>query len=328
MSSLSPRRLVATAAAALSLVLVVGCGSTSDTAAGNSETRTVKTEQGDVEVPTEVDSVVVLNYALAGFLYDLDVPVTATTPEHTEGKAEPSKFWKEEAEEAGTEFLPWNTDGFDLEAILEADPDLIIAGGIGFPLKHATDAYEDLSDIAPTVVVSGKLETWQEQYSFIAKDVFDKKDVYDKAVADYQARSEEVKENITLPPGPVSFLMTTGDKTPYILIEDMGLPKVMSTIGFETAPLFEENDVEPYTAGGDSFEVSTENVGQILDSPTVFVMGFNMETFSAEDLKKEPVYSQLPAFEEDNVYDLPYWVMRGDYDEAMELLNIIEKEFS
>jgi iron complex transport system substrate-binding protein len=102
---------------------------------------------------------------------DLDVPVVATTPEVTESDGEFSQFWSEKAKAQGTEFLPWSNDGFDLEAIIEAEPDLIIAGGIGFPLKHATDAYDRLQEVAPTVVVSGDKQTWQDQFSFIASDV-------------------------------------------------------------------------------------------------------------------------------------------------------------
>src|SRR5699024_11983532 len=68
------------------------------------------------------------------------------TPEVTDAEGEYSEFWKDEAEAANTEFLPWSDDGFDLEAVVAADPDLIIAGGIGFPLKHATDSFDRLAE--------------------------------------------------------------------------------------------------------------------------------------------------------------------------------------
>ncbi|MFC3241252.1 hypothetical protein ACFOJ6_01455 [Gordonia humi] len=105
-----------------------------------------------------------LNYALAGYLYDLDVPVVATTTESTDQKGEFAPQWADAATEQGTVFLPWSADGFDMEAILEQEPDLIVAGGLGFPFKHATTAYDELSRIAPTVIVSDDLTEWQSQY--------------------------------------------------------------------------------------------------------------------------------------------------------------------
>ncbi|NEB06953.1 ferric enterobactin (enterochelin)-binding protein, partial [Streptomyces sp. SID13726] len=127
------------------------------------------TDQGDVTVPTDPQRVVVLNHALAGYLYELDVPVLATVPEVTDDPDPKfSPFWKDQAEADGTELIEWSADGFNLEAILALEPDLIVGGGWGFPLKQATDVYDGLSQIAPTVLVSGTYTTWQEQFEFLA----------------------------------------------------------------------------------------------------------------------------------------------------------------
>ncbi len=295
---------------------------------GSAETRVVQTDQGEVTVPADPQRVVVLNYALAGYLYGLDVPVVATTPEDADGEGVHSEFWAEDAEADGTEYLPWSTDGFDLEAVLGAEPDLIVAGGLGFPLVQAVDAYDRLSEIAPTVIVSGSHTTWQEQFGFLAEEVFDEGERYEELVAAHDERVEEVKAAITPPEGEVTFLVVTADQTPYVLIEDTGLPLAFERLGFETDPLFAENDVEPYTAGGDMFELSTEQVGQLVTASTVFVLGFNGDTADVASLSESPVYAALPAFEEGNAYDLPYWVLRGDYDEELALLDIVEERFS
>lgn len=56
-------------------------------------------------------------------------------------------------------------------------------------------------------------------------------------------------------------------------------------------------------------------------------MGFNGDTTDVATLEQNPVYAALPAFQGGNSYDLPYWALRGDYDEAMALLDIIEEMF-
>ncbi|WP_217254387.1 ABC transporter substrate-binding protein [Streptomyces sp. AC602_WCS936] len=327
---LAPARLLAVAlVAALALT---GCAASDSTGDGDkasaAKTRTVQTDYGEVKVPTEPKRVVVLNHALAGYLYDLDVPVTATIPEDADGKGEFSPYWAKEAKEDGTEFLPWSVDGFDLEAILKLEPDLIVGGGIGFPLFQAEKVYDDLSDIAPTVLVGKKLGDWRSQFSFLAGDVFGKKDVYDEHVATYDKRIAEVKEAITPPPGPVSFLAFTGDGTAYGLVESVGLPVEFKKVGIEPAPVFAEGGFKVYGGGGDMFELSTEKAGQTITQPSVFVMGFNADTTDVATLKKNPVYGALPAFKSNHAYDLPYWVLRGDYDESMALLDIIEEQFA
>ncbi|MGK9148080.1 ABC transporter substrate-binding protein [Plantibacter flavus] len=311
---------------------LTGCSASAGSAesTGSADaTRTVTTDYGDVVIPTDAERIVVLNYALAGYLYNLDVPVLATIPEDADAtEGEYSEFWAEDAEEDGTEFLPWSVDGFDLEAILALEPDLIIGGGIGFPLFQAEEAYDDLSDIAPTVLVGAGLGTWQDQFAFLAEDVFDRTEEYEAALDAYDDRVAEVKDVITAPAGPVSFLTFTADGTAYALVESIGLPTEFAAVGIEPAPIFAEGDFEVYGGGGDMFELSTEQVGQTITQPSVFVMGFNGETLDVALLQTNPVYAALPAFQSGNAYDLPYWALRGDYDEAMALLDVIEQQFS
>ncbi|RST10403.1 ferric enterobactin (enterochelin)-binding protein [Streptomyces sp. WAC04770] len=326
----APARLLAFAL--VTALALTGCSASSSSDDGDkgsaAGTRTVTTDYGTVKVPTAPKRVVVLNHALAGYLYDLDVPVRATIPEDAEGKGEFSPYWEKEAKEDGTTFLPWSVDGFDLEAILALKPDLIVGGGIGFPLFQAEKVYDDLSGIAPTVLVGKKLGDWRSQFSFLADDVFGKADVYKEHVAAYDKRIAEVKASITPPPGPVSYLTFTGDGTAFGLVESVGLPNELKKVGIEPAPVFADGGFKVYGQGGDMFELSTEKAGQTVTQPSVFVMGFNADTTDVATLKKNPVYSALPAFKTDHAYDLPYWVLRGDYDESMALLDIIEKKFS
>ena len=331
-SRLLPASITAVAATAL---LLVGCssGEGSDASGGGEEPATgshdVETDYGTVTVPADPQRVVVLNYALAGYLYDLDIPVTATIPEDADADhGEFSPFWEDQANEDGTEFLPWSVDGFDLEAILAAEPDLIVGGGIGFPLGQAEEVYDELSDIAPTVLVGRELTTWEDQYSFLAEDVFAKPEVFADAVDAYDVRVEEVRETITPPELPAVFLSIVGDGTAYALVESVGLPTVFAELGIDPAPIFAEGNFEVYGGGGDMFELSTEQVGQVVTQPTVFVMGFNADTTDVATLSENPVYAALPAFQNDRAYDLPYWVLRGDYDETMALLDIVEEQFS
>ena len=325
------RSLQVLAAVALCAGALAGCGNDSSADpddSGTESTHVVTTPQGKVDVPDDPERVVVLNHALAGYLYELDVPVTAITPEVADSdEREFSPFWEDQAEEAGTEFLPWTSNGYSMESILEMDPDLIIGGGLGFPYAQAVEAYDDLSKIAPTVLVDDKLGTWQEQFSFLAEDVFDDADRFAQLEKEYEDRVAEVKNAITIPPTPVAYLSFTSDNVAYGVVESTGLPQELARLGFKPAPIFERNDLPAYGGTNDMFEISPEIVDEVITAPTVFTVGFNGDTVDLDALRKDPIYAALPAFENDNVYDLPYWTLRADYHETMGLLDHIEKEF-
>lgn len=327
-------RPITAAALALMMAATAACSAgDTDPAAGAANeadaTRTVSTPKGDVEVPSDPERVVVLNYALAGYLYDLDIPVTATIPEDaSQAEGEYSELWGEAPEEDGTEFLPWSADGFDLEAILATDPDLIVAGGWGFPNFQADAAYDDLSAIAPTVVVDKSFADWRDQAEFLAVDVFDRQGAFDDMVATYDERVVEVAGGIQVPPQPTSFISVTADGTPYLMFEGTGLPVMFDELGFQSNDLVARHNLEPYQPGGDMAELSTEQLGQIVDSETLFVMGFNGETTSVTELVDNSAWRNLPAFVAGNAYDLPYWAVRHDYNEALAILDIVQAEFA
>lgn len=327
-------RTLAATAMAVSLAALTACSSGEAQTEGGADggnaaqTRTVETPKGEVEVPTDPQRVVVLNYALAGYLYQLDIPVTATIPEdasQTEGEF--SALWGEGPAEDGTTFLPWSADGFDLEAILQTDPDLIIAGGWGFPNFQADAAYQDLSAIAPTVLVDKAFTDWQKQAEFLAVDVFGQQETFDEMMATYGARLSDVAGSIEVPAQPTSFVSVTADGTPYLLFPGIGLPLMFSDLGFETDDLVTKHRLGPYQPGGDMAELSTEQLGQIVDSQSLFIMGFNADTTSVEELSGEPAWRDLPAFRGDSAFDLPYWAIRHDYDEALSLLDEVEEKF-
>lgn len=300
-----------------------------DTSTSEAADRVVVTDLGEVTVPADPQRVVVLNHALAGYLYALDVPVLATVPEVTDDPDPAfSPFWAEEAEADGTELMDWSADGYNLEAILALEPDLIVGGGWGFPLKQATDVYDGLSQIAPTVLVSGSFTTWQEQLEFLADDVFDQAATADELVAGYDERLAEVRDAITVPDGATAFLAGTSDGKTFALIEGEALPSTFEELGFEIDTVQERTGAEPYTAGGDMFEVSAEQVGSVFTAPTVFVIGFNGATTDVATLAEDPVYAGLPSFEAGQAHDLPTWTIRGDYHEAMGLLDVVEEQFS
>jgi iron complex transport system substrate-binding protein len=326
-----PVRLLAAGFAA---VVLSGCGSgpeesaaAGSTSAEAPDARVVTTDLGDVEVPTDPQRIVVLNSALTGYLLALDLPVHATLPETTARDTLP-EAWAEEATAADVVLLPWDDEGLALEAIAAEEPDLIVGGGQGFPAAQAADVYEQLTAVAPTVLVSRELTTWQQQLAFLARDLFDVPDREQALLDEYDARVEEVRAAITLPPIPVGYLVMSVDGTPFTLPEDSQLPRTLAEVGLEPAPVVAEHPELGTFGSGDSVELSREVVGQIVDAPTVFVLGFNADVTDVATLGADPLYAALPAFAGGSAHDLPYWVYRADFYRTMDTLDRIEAVFS
>lgn len=327
----SSLRLSLTLAIVLVALLGAGCGSGAAGAGGGEgtpvgEQRVVSTEKGDVSVPAAPQRIIVLNSALAGYFFALDVPLHGAIPLNTEAKEFPD-LWAAEAEAAGTVMIPWSNDGFELEALLAEKPDLIVAGGQGFPGSQAAEAYDKLSAIAPTVLVSSKLTRWQDELDFIAGDILGTPEKGEALVSTYQARVAEVRDTITPPPTPVSYLLMLPDGRPWSIPETSSLPVTLGEVGLDPAPIIADNPDFTTFGSGDSFDISKELVDQVFVYPTIMVLGFQADVTSAEELSRQKLYSGLPAFEENHAYDLPYWAHRADFLATMELLDLIEKKF-
>lgn len=167
---------------------------------------------------------------------------------------------------------------------------------------QAVESYDRLTEIAPTVIVSNALLTWQDQLGFIADDVL--------------GQTEKEQE------------LLTADGTPYSLPESSALPQTLAAVGFEPAPVIADNpDFEVYGTG-DSFELSTEQVSQVFTAPMIFAFSFVDGGADPATLAGDPVYAGLPAFQSGQVHDLPYWAYRADYIRTMDLLDNIQQQFA
>lgn len=332
-------RRIGGAAAALAAVtaLVVGCGSddsdepssgsaSASASASSGETHTVTTDQGEIAVPSDPQEIVVLSGSLAGYLFSLDAPVKATDTRvlgvtNLDGGFPPA--WSEKATAQGTEQLTAG-EALDLEEIAAADPDLIIGGGQGISAVQATEAYDQLAAIAPTVLVPRTKASWQDQLTFLA-EATNRTDQVPALIDAYEARVAEVKAAITVPEGAISVLLSTTDGKPYLVPETAVLPSLLAEVGFTLDTVYEKAGEPELFGSGDSFTVSEELLGTVADAPNlVFVPagGPELSTYL-----EKPSYASLPAFVNKTVNEFPASSYRPDYDGVMATLDLIEQTY-
>jgi iron complex transport system substrate-binding protein len=183
------RILPAFVASAAVIALLAGCASAASTDDSAATGRTVDTILGEVTVPDQIDSVVViegrrdLDIALA-----LELPVVGF-PIEEEGALELESPLAEaragaEADGATGLFL---ADEINIEAIAEAAPSLIISRS-----DDVEPIMEELSAIAPVLAIGEQdVSTWQDDLLLVG-EATGTTDKAEELIAEYDARVAEV----------------------------------------------------------------------------------------------------------------------------------------
>ena len=333
--STPPRRALLAGASALALLALAGCsGASGDTPAATSSpaasaapaTRTVTTERGAVEVPGTPQRIVVLSGGLAGYLYALDAPVVATDTRVlgvTDLRGGFPPAWSDEATAQGSTALPAGEE-LDVEAVAAAAPDLIIGGGQGITAVQAGELYDELSRIAPTVLVPTSATAWQDQLRLVA-EAAGRTDRVAALVDTYDEEVRRVRSAITVPAGSAAVLLSLPNGEPYLVPPSAALPSLLRELGFTPDDVLAKAGNPPLYGSGDSFEVSPELLGTVADAPVAFVVPLGGRT--AAELAQDPVYAALPAFRTGQVHELPAVSYRPDYDGALAALEAVEEQF-
>lgn len=296
------------------------------------QTRDVETMMGTVAVPTEPERIVVINSVLAGYLFALDLPVTAVDESYVRPTAEQySEYWADKARAQGTEVIGTIIDGVNAEQLLNLEPDLIVGGGAGRLGYNAVQAYDVLSEIAPTLLVNGELG-WQAELDFIA-EAFGKGEEAEALIARFNARAAEVRAAISLPPQPTVFVGGITDEVgvdPWAIPEIGATPRLFETVGFELDPITRRvPGLEQGSADWANFSV--ELTGEVLSAPTLIVVNDyayeESETSLIPYIEGQEILGRLPAVENGNTYILPTEFYRFDYFGALAALDWIEATF-
>ena len=297
-------RTVVAIAASAAVVLGLAACSSGDTPAeeGASDTRTVETSRGDAPIAIT------------------DTRLLGVT--NLDGGFPPQ--WAEKAEAQGTEELPAG-ETLNIEAIALAEPDLIIGGGQGFSAVLAEEAYDQLAAIAPTVLIPSSVNTWQGELEAVA-DAAGESDKVDGLLEAYEDKVAEVKESITVPGAPVAYFLSLATDEPAFIPPTAALPELLASVGFEADDVMTKANNPELYGSGDSFIISNELLTQVGDAPVMFVVPVAGRTL--EQLQQDPLYTSLPAFAENQVYELPATSYRPDYDGVMGTLDLVEETFA
>jgi iron complex transport system substrate-binding protein len=312
----------------LALVAVLtACGDSSSDNAG-AGSREVPSAKGPIQVPADPQRIVVLNGNLAGYLYDLDATVVAADPRLLGVPNKPGEFpagWAEDAKRQGTQAVP-SGENINLEFIAAQRPDLIIGGGQGYPGQQSVNAYDQLSAIAPTVLMPTETTYWQDQLRFIAETV-DKPANVDTLIANYQAKLTEAKSKINAPAGATMVMQSIKSQKPTVFVPTAALPALLAEVGFTLDTQVEAKAGNPAKEqSADFISFSPELINTVINAPVLFTIPLSGGR-SLEELRADPMYASLPSFTANTVFELPATSSRPDYRTVMTTLDLLVERF-
>ena len=181
-------------------------------------------------------------------------------------------------------------DTMDVEGILELEPDLILISNVQEKM------YEQLKDVAPTVMIELEQIDWREDMRKIGR-MFKKEDKVDAWLKEYQKVAEEKGEEIRSQYGQettyLPLLASGGQLYVFdaagiggVMFEDMGLKK--------PADLPKQDNISLPV-------ISYEGLAK-LDADYIFVVGTKEDT---ESLFDNAVFKSMRAVQEGNVVKMP-----------------------
>ncbi|TCT14881.1 iron complex transport system substrate-binding protein [Natranaerovirga pectinivora] len=272
----------------LAMIMFVGCSNNETEKNEEVKTVTVTDVRGDVQIPESPERIVDLS-GNSDILSILGYKVIGTA---NSDAYDYTKFptYLEEVLEGATILGYSMQDTMDIEAVMNLNPDLIVISTVQEKM------YDQLSKIAPTVMIQLEALNWQDDVKALAK-VFNKEDIANTWLENYNQRAEEVGIEIRQAYGEdtsyLSFLASGGSFFIFdgagfgsVLYQDMGLKKPVG--------MPEQSDI--------SLPVVTFEGLATIEADHIFLIATD------EDVKlllDSTIWNNLPAVQNGNVVTLP-----------------------
>ena len=276
------RPVLSTAALAAAALVLTACGGDPSSPTGTSEAATeettVGTAYGDVTVPAEPERVVTL--AESALDVSLAVGVTPVGTSASRGGDSAPAYLGEDAADIP---IVATVSEPNLEAVLEAQPDLILASS-----GLAQEQYDGLAAIAPTVVPEASTGGDWEAPLHTYAEALGADDELTTALDDVTARAETLADEGGLE-GRAAVLrwMATG---PVLMNSALMPGSLLQAAGATPVQAASELGSRPH-----SDPLSLENLAQV-DADRLFLAAFGADGASAlEAARTEPAFTRLTA---------------------------------
>ncbi len=328
------RRPLALIIAAAAAALLAGCsptaapdaGADSGAAAGGEWPRTITHELGETELGEAPLRIVSTSPSITGSLLAIDAPLVGSGAATVTPLTDDQGFftqWADVAKERGVEVAYPNLT-LDIDGVDALEPDLIIGSANG---GDATgDAYEQLSEIAPTVMLDYSSMTWQDLTTELGK-ITGLEDEAAERIAEYDSWVSEQAKLISLPEQPTTALVYMGADGSWAFTPDSPQAQLLTALGFEYAPVIEEFTSEGQSGRGVDVLTSENSAAGLKNAQTILTVAMGGGDPVA-DFTGDPLLANQPAVAGERVFSLGTQSFRLDYYSAKLTVELLVDTFS
>lgn len=287
--------------------------------------RTIAQPGGDLVLQAPPQRIVSTSPSLTGILLAIDAPVIATAAAVTGPLTDDNGFfrqWAEIAHARGVEVLYPNL-AFDIEALVIAEPDLVIVSATGGDSALPFVAELQAQDM-PVMVLDYSTDSWEELAARLGHATGHEEDVA-RVTQDFAERAARAKAAFIRPHGTVSIVSYNFAGTYAVSRPSSAQAKVLADLGFTVTglpPALEGQIVRP----GDFDFISHEVLPAAIAGDSVFLLNGTPETVAA--FRADPVLANLPAVREGRVYPLGPTSFRVDYYSGLEIIRTLAPYFT
>ncbi|MEP7452754.1 Fe2+-enterobactin ABC transporter substrate-binding protein [Phyllobacterium sp. SB3] len=288
--------------------------------------RSVDTPKGKLTLESKPQRIVSTSVTLTGTLLAINAPLAASSATNNMGTvADHAGFftqWAEIAHQRGV--VPVYRTEPDVEAVMAAAPDLIIMSATGG--DSALRLYDQISQIAPTLVVNYDDKSWQEVAMLLGSATGLEAEA--KAViAEFDKRVADTKLKLRLPPQPITAAVYYEDDSgANVWTPASAQGKLLLALGFELAAIPPE--VKTLTTMGIRSDIIQLSGEQFADG----VNGETLLLFAADDSIIDQVNANIflkhiKSVSSKRVYAMGLDTFRLDYYSASHMLERLTRLF-
>lgn len=276
MASMRKLLMASVATAMLALTACSGSSTTSSqsTATGEGTAVTVKHDKGETTIEGSVEKVVALEFSFVDAMLTLDKTPVGIADDEDESRITQLAGKQLDYTSVGTRSEP------NQEIIASLSPDLIIADTD----RHA-GIYEQLSKIAPTIVLNSREGSYQDMKdnTVTIAEALGEKAKGETAVADHEKRMEELKKSAKGVDSKTVQLVTAREDSLHIATDSSFVGSVIETIGVDV-PVKSEKAYE---------EASLERIAEV--NPDVLLIASDVDRPITDTWKGNPVWDNMKA---------------------------------
>ncbi|WP_158970851.1 Fe2+-enterobactin ABC transporter substrate-binding protein [Chachezhania sediminis] len=287
--------------------------------------RIIRHDGGELTLDAPPETVISASPGLTGTVLALEVPLQSTAAAMVSPIADDDGFllqWADVAHERGVQVL-YPRLAFDFEAVLAADPDLVIGSSTG--ADTILPYLDDLQAMGvPVLVLDYGRNDWIELARTLGRATGHEAHA-ERITQDFADRAAEAAAKMTRPDGTVSIVNYGIGGTYAVSKPDSAQARVLTDLGFTVTGL--PDDMRGAVLDSREFDfISYENLPAAITGETVFILNGTPETVRA--FLADPVLANLPAVQTGQVYPLGQTSFRIDYYSGLDIVGTVASYFT